>query len=367
MGVLAQQDESLSQLTLNAVQDGWVYRIFYDSATTFTSRYGETIAVNQLSIGEIVDVTYNPDTNVATAIKVSYDAWEYEDVSGLTYDQKENQISVRGETFVYTASLVLYDDTPLAQARRTQAADSEEMSADAQMASEDAQTASAEATGLQSIALSSITDCDVVTCRGYKGRICSVVVQQGHGYVRLSDYSTYIGGTVTVGDVVAEVTKNMLLTVPVGNWILEIAKDGKIGTKNIVVSQDEEQTVNLADLVIISNRKGVMHFVTTPSGCTITIDGVEYEGRTDFLLDYGEHKVSVSAVGYKAYNGTVTLRSAYMNVNVELTLLDSSGDPSADTSSTTAATATTQVTTTVVQATTEATEETTETSTTEQQ
>jgi hypothetical protein len=94
---------------------------------------------------------------------------------------------------------------------------------------------------------------------------------------------------------------------------------------------------------------------------------VEYEGRTDFLLDYGEHKVSVSAVGYKAYNGTVTLRSAYMNVNVELTLLDSSSDPSADTSSTTAATATTQVTTTVVQATTEATEETTETSTTEQQ
>lgn len=321
-GVISNIDVGTSQISISDVNSGWIYRFGYNAYTSMISRYGEPIAIQQLEIGEIIDVVYNPNQQIALSIQVSYDAWEYEEVTGLTYNQKENHIWVMGEEYTYNASLVLYDKT---QEDTTGDAASADAVAD--------DTASGDAVKSQ-ITLSDISDQDTVTCRGYKGKICSVVVNSGHGYVRLSGYSTYIGGMIAIGNVIQPVTKDMVLTVPVGNWTLEIDKDGKMGTKDIVVSQNVEQTVNLANLTIIACRRGIMHFNTTPSNCVITIDGVDYEGRTDFRLEYGTHKVVVGAVGYKSYNGTITLNSAYINVNVELTELEEE-ESTAQTSSTT--------------------------------
>lgn len=335
-GVISNIDTELSQISISDVGNGWIYKIAYNGTTTLKSRYEEPIAVEQLEIGEIVDVVYDSDNMLASSIQISYDAWEYEEVTGLTYNQKENHIWIMGEEYTYNASLVLYDKTQEEAETQEQTTETTQEQTTETTQEDSTEVASADGTEAQGhISLSEISDQDTVTCRGYKGKICSVVVISGHGYVRLSDYSTYIGGMIAIGNVIQPVTENMVLTVPVGNWTLEIDKDGRMGTKDIVVSQNEEQTVNLASLTIIACRRGVMHFVTNPDNCVITIDGVDYEGRTDFILGYGKHKVVVGAVGYKSYNGTINLNSAYINVNVELTPLSEETDSSAETSSTT--------------------------------
>ena len=61
---------------------------------------------------------------------------------------------------------------------------------------------------------------------------------------------------------------------------------------------------------------------------------MEYRGHTKFILEYGKHRVSVSAVDYKAYNGTITLKTAYMNVNVELTKISEDEEIKVNTSTT---------------------------------
>ncbi len=342
-------DEAGRTIVASDVDSGWRYPFHYEGSTVFLSRYGENISVTQLEIGQIVDVTYADEGYLCSIVQVSYDAWEYEDVMGLTYDRMINEISVMGEKYKYDASLVLHDASMLAQEVATDSAAVQQLlegNLDAANVSSDASADSEEDSGEAkkrlvegNLSLSQISDQDTVTCRGYKGKICSVVLNKGHGIVRLSDYSTYIGGMIAIGNVIKPVTKDMVLTVPAGNWTLEIDKDGKMGTKEIVVSQGQDQTVNLAKLTIIACRRGVMHFNTTPAGCGITIDGKDYEGRTDFMLEYGPHKVSVSAVDYKAYNGVINLNSAYVNINVELTKLEDDSEPSVNTSAARSSTA----------------------------
>lgn len=339
LGVISDIEEEKSVFSVADVNSGWIYKVGYTPSTTILSRFGETLAADQLEIGELIDVVFDDTKTTARSIRISYDAWEYEDVMGLTYDQRQNNITIRGETFTYQNSLVLYDkNKELYLAAHPEAA---EQSGEASLpeTGEEGQTiASADAVltpgKLNSITLQEISDQDTVTCRGYRGKICSVVVNKGHGYVRLSNYSTYIGGTIAVGGVIEPVVKDMVLTVPEGNWTLEIDKDGKMGTKDIVVARNQEQTVNLASLTIIAARRGIMQFHVVPEDCVITIDGKEYRGQTKFILEYGKHRVSVSAVDYRAYNGTITLDSAYMNVNVELKKISEDAEAQVNTSTT---------------------------------
>ena len=339
-------DEEEQAFSLTDIDSGLIYHLTYDTTTQFTSRYKEPMAANQCEIGQIVEVSYDPATSVIRTLQISYDAWEYENVIGMTYDQSASRIYYKGTAYAYQNALVLYDKTrqKADEAAGTDAS-VQEVSSDAskeKVASEDA--------GIQTpgrryrVALNDISDQDTVTLRGYKGKICSVVIEKGHGLVRLKDYSTYIGGMVSIGNVIEPVRKDMVLTVPVGKWTLSIDKDGKMGTKDVVVEQNKDQTISLGDLTIIAERRGIMQFHVTPEDCVITVDGQEYTDKTKFVLAYGRHRVSVSAVGYKSYNGTITVKAAYMNVNVDLVELSSSADATMNTSATTAdAAATTRI------------------------
>lgn len=347
--VISDIREDASQFTVKTVEDGWVYKVSYNSDTEFLSRYGEKIAASQLEVGQIVDVKNDAKGQMAIKIQVSYDSWEYEKVSGLVYNRTDKTIGVMGEQYGYTTSLVLYDKTAEKEFDDEGPTDTSlEATEDGpkDLVGEKATTEAPKKRLPEELSLSEIDPVDTVTCRGYKGKICSVVLESGHGYVRLSGDSTFIGGMIAIGKVIQPVVKGMVMTVPVGTWTLEIDKNGRMGTKNVIVSQNVEQTVNLADLAIIKAQKGVMHFIMTPANATIYIDGVEYNDQTDFMLEFGVHKVQVVAVGYKAYNGEIELKSAYMNVNVSLVSLTADGDPTASTSSTTRAKGTTEAPTT---------------------
>ena len=379
-GVIVELDLDKKQLVLTEVEGEWRHTLTYDVYTEMKSRYGEVIAVSQLEEGEIVDVTLDSENaKKIESLKVSYDAWEYEDVKGLTYSQADNTIQIKGEEYIYTSNLVVRDNTAASNKKMeiqesTEQEDSEMALTGEKVSDKDADTkqnaelendSKNQEMQAKSIKLTDISKYDKVTCRGYKGKIYSVTVTAGHGYVRLSDYSTYIGGMVVIGEVMEEVTKDMLLTVPVGEWTLEIDKDGKMGTKQIVVEQNVEQTVNLADLTIVACEKGIFHFVLSPANATITIDDVEYNGRTEFMLEYGVHKVVVSAVDYKSYNGTINLNVPYMNINVELEPLSSDDDSTADTTVTTQTTTTTTASQTTEASTTTQSSETQEATTTQ--
>ncbi len=364
--VIADIDHLNYKLALKDIDSEWTYHVVYDDDTTFTSRYGEQISPDQLIIGEIAEVDYNIHTYRLSNLKISLDAWVYEDVKGLTYNQTDETISIMGETYPYNNSLVLRDETIMGQETLDEIAkkanptteDTTELdiikdkpnkkkdkvnpigqsggnvgdgSGDRPATTEeprdtdedeDDELVTGEREVKNNLNLSAIDPCDTVTCWGYKGLICSVILNSGHGYVRFSSYSTYLGGMVAIGDVIAPVTEDMVLTVPEGEWTLEIDKNGKMGTKDIIVAQNQDQTVNLASLMIIANKKGILHFITDPADCTIIIDNVEYTGKTNFSLDYGLHKVQVVAVDYKAYNGTIYVNTAFANVNVKLVKID---------------------------------------------
>lgn len=293
-GVIQKLDENLKEIVLADVEQDYIYHYRYTGGTTLSDKYGTSIAMSQVEVGQIVDLTL-ADENTIESLSISKEAWETSDAIGVKVNRQESKINIKGETYLYTSSLVLTDEG-------------------------------------KSISLEELTDQDTVTARGYKAKIYSLTVERGHGYVSLSHYDTYIGGMVAIGNVIQPVTKNMLLTVPEGEYELQIDKDGKMGTKPIVVEKDKETAVDLTNVQIIASKRGVIHFVCDPSDVTITIDGVDHKNQTDFKLDYGPHMISVSAVDYKSFNGTITLKVPYMNLNCSLVKLKSDDASSAETS-----------------------------------
>ncbi len=331
--VIADIDYINEELALKDIDSEWTYHVKYDVDTDFQTRFGEVMSPEQIKIGEIADVCYDRALYRLKSLRISIDAWQYEDVKGLTYNQSNNTITVKGETFPYDNGLVLRDDTigQMTLEEVNGLVREDEASKDASDEADEDEDKEKEKAVVNNMALSEIDPCDTVTCWGYKGRICSVILTSGHGYVRLSSYSSFVGGMVAIGDVVSPVTEDLVMAVPVGDWTLEIDKDGRMGTKDVSVHQNEDQTVNLASLIIIASKKGLLHFITDPEGCTITIDGKDYEGRSNFSLDYGLHRVVVAQVGYKAYNGTIYVNTAYANVNVTLNKLDDDEESEAST------------------------------------
>lgn len=178
---------------------------------------------------------------------------------------------------------------------------------------------------------------DMVTLSMYASKLVAVIVDEGHGYVRLSNQSTYIGGMVEIGyDVIVPVTDNMLLAVREGDYTLRINNRGYSQTKQITVKRDTETLVDLGDIAIPT---GTAVFEVEPSDAKIYVSGNEISGHTYTNL-YGSYTIRVEAEGYKTYRGSFKIKDAVDTIKIKLrededaTTEEPSTDSTKDTEST---------------------------------
>ena len=169
--------------------------------------------------------------------------------------------------------------------------------------------------------------------------VCSVYVDLGHGYVKLSDYETYIGGTVEIGyDVIAPVTEDMLLTVREGTYTLRISKGNDSGTKEVKVVKNQETDVSLSDIAIEPKQIGSVLFEVTPGDAAVYIDGKQVNTEGAIELTYGKHSIYITAPGYGSYSASFNVSYAYKVKKYVLEESDSTTDSTAAKSTTTEST-----------------------------
>lgn len=140
---------------------------------------------------------------------------------------------------------------------------------------------------------------------------------EGHGYVRLLNQGTYVGGFVEIGkDVIVPVTADMLVAVGEGDYTLRISKNGYSGEKSIRVTKDRELNVDISDIAIPS---GTVTFAVTPEDANevIKVDGEVIANRTYTGL-YGDHELSITADGYDSFRGSFKITETMKTLRVTL-------------------------------------------------
>lgn len=275
--IICNLDEVNEKITLRAVNYATEITLSYNGGVDVKDKYGDILSMSQVELGSIVDVVYDANRDKLLSLYMSKDEniRKMEEVSGAEIDNLDKSIRINGTAYRMSDNISAFSDN-------------------------------------NEIGLDEICSEDQLTIWLYNDIICSMFVELGHGYVRLSDYASYIGGMVEIGyDVIVPVTEDMLLTVREGEYTLRIAKGDDVGTKTVEVLKNQEINVSLADIAIEPKQTGSVLFKVTPSDAAVYIDGkrVNTEGAVDIV--YGRHKINIIAEGYQSYSASFNVNYAY--------------------------------------------------------
>lgn len=283
VGVVISVDTENKIISLQSITTGEKLFLNYTGGCDVRDKYNEILSITQVESGEIVNFSYVASKKKMYSLSISDTAWEYKEVKNLKVNEPENIMTIAGVKYKYSGMLVILSEGEKAM-------------------------------------LMDINSEDTLILRGIGKQVCSIVIDKGHGYVKLLNSDYFVGGWVEVGQAaVKPVTKDMMLVVPEGNYTLSISKDGVGGSKSITVTRNEEITVDVGDLKGEELPLGSVKFNITPEEAVLTIDGEEMAHNEIITLKYGSHKLKITADGYETYSGTLKVKETLKELDITLT------------------------------------------------
>lgn len=294
--VVADIDEGMNTVTFLNLDIGRRYTLSMDGTTKLTDKYGDSISLKQLAIGDIVDVTFLKSQKHLTTLKLSEKAWSYSSVERYELNHVRDEVTVGAETFKLAENALYVSDG-------------------------------------RTIDQTELNAVDVLTFQGIDKTILSVTVEKGHGYLRLLNDENFIGGWIEIGqEQVQRISDDMLLTVPEGSYQVSISHNGGGGTKPVVINRNDETSLDIGDLTVAEVKKGMVLFSLTPSKATLYIDGSEVDASKPITLNYGIHQIIAKADGYKSLTQYIRVGQASAGLDVVLDAVDSDSKESSESS-----------------------------------
>lgn len=277
--VVTQIDDYEKTITFLNLTVGKRYTLSYDGTTSITDKYGEGMSLAQIREGDIVDVTFLRSKKRLNSLQLSSGSFIHKEVSRFEVNTIRNDMTVGNDIYKISDDTVIFS-------------------------------------GDREVGLMDINTSDILTISGIGNSVYSIVVEKGHGYLKLSNDEKFIGGFIEVGQSrITQIQEDMLLVVPEGSYQVQISYKGGGGTKRVVINRDEEVTLDIGDLTIPEPQYGSVLFTLNPSNARLYIDGTEVDASGEVPLAYGIHQLIARADGY----ATVT---TYLKVGQKLTAMD---------------------------------------------
>lgn len=286
--VVAEIDRDAKSVTLKNMDIKRQYTLTYDGTTFFYDKYGTVISDSQLQRGEIVDVTFLKERKRLNSLQVSKEAWSHRNIDEYELNEEKFQAKVGSAVYAYSEDTVVVADGKQAE-------------------------------------LIDISPVDVLTFRGVGSDVYSIVVEKGHGYVRLKNEEYFYDGWIEIGNkIIKKVAENMLLTVPEGSHQVIISNKGTSGVKQIEVRRDTELELDVGDLKGEEPKYGSVVFTVTPEDASLYLDGNKTDFSAPVRLEYGIHQMIVMAEGYHTISQYLKVGQASAGIEVTMTAKEES-------------------------------------------
>ena len=152
------------------------------------------------------------------------DAWVRYDVSGITVDENSRKLSIGASNMIYESYTVVLS-------------------------------------GEERISIAQLVDQDKLVIRGVGEKVYSVNVTAGHGYLKLTGVDALVGGYVSIGNKqLLGVTKDMLVTAPVGTHTVNVRNGSLSASKTVTIAKDEIHQLIFLKYKVIRLRWGLLIF-----------------------------------------------------------------------------------------------------------
>ena len=277
-------DKGNQSITVENVNDGSSQVLTYNGGTMITSKYGTQLLMEQISIGEIAWIGYISGTQKLLELKEYDGAWENTLVTRWDVDYDKKLITIGSSTYSYDDHIFITSKG-------------------------------------QNVDIREISGIDELTVRGVGNKAHSVVVDKGHGYVKLTNTANYVGGVVEIGDrITTFIVQDMIIAAPEGTYELAATIDGVGGSKNITVMRGQETIVSLSSFEQKITRYSTVKLNILPADAeaVVTIDGVEMDYSSHMSIAYGKHKLKVMSNNYDTVEKTINISSVYTTININM-------------------------------------------------
>lgn len=275
------------------------YTLSVDGTTKLYDKYGESISLNQIQVGDIVDVTFLKSKKHLTSMQLSAAAWHYNNVERYEIN------TVRGEVTIGSEIYKLSENTQYLSAGR-------------------------------SIEKMDLNPADVLSFQGIDNTVLSIQVEKGHGYLRLVNDENFVGGWIEIGQKqIQKITEDMLLVVPEGSYQVNISHKGGGGIKDVVINRNEETTLDIGDLAVAETQYGMVLFSLSPSNADLYIDGSAVDASQPITMEYGIHQIIAKADGYQSLTQYLRVGQASAGIDVVLDKVDADDEEESSESSAT--------------------------------
>lgn len=280
--VVLSTDETNKAVTLINMDTGKQYTLYYDGTTYVKDKHDGPMTISQIKAGDVVDVTFLKGKKRLASIKLSPEAWVYDDVYNYDLTGANKTATIGSQTYALPESAVV-----LSEGRRVDKAE--------------------------------VVSQDVVTISGIEHKIYSVSVDKGHGYLSLKNEQPLLGGWIEVGNsVIRQITEDMLLVVPEGTYQVVLNNNGIGCVKDVTIERDKEVVLDVDDIEIPEDATGKILFSVTPENATVSVDGKPVDISKAVELPYGIHRVEASASGYDTLTKHIQVGSEYATISFKL-------------------------------------------------
>lgn len=264
------------------IQEKKNYEFVYTGGTDIKDKYDALITMPQVEIGEIVDVYYYQTNQKLTLLHISKEAWTYKKVGNLETDKTNLRMKIANHNYWYDEGLQLFSQE-------------------------------------EPIELIDLHEKDELMVKGIGSQICSIIVVKGHGYIRLTNYHDFIGGTIEVGyGIITPIVKDMLIVAKEGEYNVVLENGELVAKKDIKLKRNEEITLDFSEYKMPEERIGYVRFDIDPYGADLYINGRQINYADPIKLNYGTHRIRVTMNGYNEFNGILTIGETTPTISIRL-------------------------------------------------
>ena len=280
--VLVKKDTEQKTLTFLNTAIGKRYTLGYDGTTEFYDKYGKMISLEQISEGDILNVRFVKNKRHLTCAGLSSDAWVKPGTDQYIIDNVKKEVTIGTDIYKISDSVFCYS-------------------------------------GREELLYQELNSVDVLSFSGVGTTVYSIVVDKGHGYLRLSGQEYFVDGWIEVGTkYIQKITEEMLLTVPEGTYNIVVSGSGMRVDRSVTIKSGLETVLDLSGIQPEKPKEGLVLFSLTPSDATLYIDGEKADTSSGIKLTYGLHQLMCSAEGYKTVTRYLSVGEENAGVSIVL-------------------------------------------------
>ena len=289
LAVITYVNSDTKRLSVRTYEEGIDYTFYVQEPALIYSEYGNAMTMSQLNAGNVIDITFDAASSTVKEIHISDDVVRHLAVSDAAVNTSYRRITIYNKNYEYSRNVVVVSGNELITP--------EQLSAK-----------------------------DVLNLYEKDGKVVSIVVTRGHGYISLTGVDLFLGGYVNIGsENIKTIEKNMMITMTEGEYKVSVSKGEYYGAKTVTVIQNQVTTVDFSEFVADTVENGNVLFDINVEGANLYLNGKETDYSEGMLtIPVGTYTVRASADGYENYEQNIEIKADYQKVNINLKKIEES-------------------------------------------